>query len=173
VNGEQLGAGDAAYVLDGGQLYVRADETSELILVDVPAMGRTEPALRRDGVDDRHGRCSGNRRNRRSKADAGVDDVHSDGSRPRRAIGGFGANQHLRQSLVFLNVPTLQQPEAYIGQGGALVDADGTLTDDSTAAFLRTFMEAFGAWIETVAPSEPTVLGHQRSRSNDVARSSA
>jgi chromate reductase, NAD(P)H dehydrogenase (quinone) len=31
-------------------------------------------------------------------------------------IGAFGANHHLRQSLVFLNVPTMQQPEAYIGQ---------------------------------------------------------
>jgi chromate reductase len=30
------------------------------------------------------------------------------------AIGGFGANHHLRQSLVFLNVPTMQQPEAYL-----------------------------------------------------------
>ena len=36
VNGEQFAAGDAAYVLDGGQLDVRADETSELILVDIP-----------------------------------------------------------------------------------------------------------------------------------------
>ena len=31
------------------------------------------------------------------------------------AIGGFGANHHLRQCLVFLNMPTLQQPEAYVG----------------------------------------------------------
>jgi NAD(P)H-dependent FMN reductase len=30
-------------------------------------------------------------------------------------IGGFGANHHLRQSLVFLNVPAMQRPEAYIG----------------------------------------------------------
>src|SRR5215469_17409409 len=29
------------------------------------------------------------------------------------AIGGFGANHHLRQSLVFLNVPAMPQPEAY------------------------------------------------------------
>ncbi|MCF5262345.1 NADPH-dependent FMN reductase, partial [Pseudomonas sp. PA-5-4A] len=29
------------------------------------------------------------------------------------AIGGFGANHHLRQSLVFLDVPCMQQPEAY------------------------------------------------------------
>jgi chromate reductase, NAD(P)H dehydrogenase (quinone) len=30
------------------------------------------------------------------------------------AIGGFGANHHLRQSLVFLNVPAMPQPEAYL-----------------------------------------------------------
>lgn len=30
------------------------------------------------------------------------------------AIGAFGANHHLRQSLVFLNVPAMPQPEAYI-----------------------------------------------------------
>ena len=41
------------------------------------------------------------------------------------AIGGFGANHHLRQSLVFLNVPTLQQPEAYIGNADKLFDEDG------------------------------------------------
>ncbi|RYZ95458.1 MAG: NAD(P)H-dependent oxidoreductase, partial [Proteobacteria bacterium] len=46
------------------------------------------------------------------------------------AIGGFGANHHLRQSLVFLNMPVLQQPEAYIGNiakflgdGSAALDA--------------------------------------------------
>src|SRR5260370_12424764 len=32
------------------------------------------------------------------------------------AIGGLGANHHLRQSLVFLDVPTIQQPEAYVGR---------------------------------------------------------
>src|SRR3954470_19883701 len=31
------------------------------------------------------------------------------------AIGGLGANHHLRQSLVFLNMPAMPQPEAYIG----------------------------------------------------------
>ena len=31
------------------------------------------------------------------------------------ALGAFGANHTLRQSMVFLNVPMMQQPEAYIG----------------------------------------------------------
>lgn len=64
------------------------------------------------------------------------------------AIGGFGANHHLRQSLVFVNVPTMQQPEAYIGRADKLFGADGTLTNDGTRDFLRTFMQAYADWLE-------------------------
>jgi chromate reductase len=64
------------------------------------------------------------------------------------AISGFGANHHLRQSLVFLNMPTMPQPEAYIGNADKLFDADGKLINDSTRAFLTKFMESFARWIE-------------------------
>ena len=67
------------------------------------------------------------------------------------AIGGFGANHHLRQSLVFLNVPTMQQPEAYIGGAGSLFDAEGKLANENTREFLRKFTEAFATWIEGFA----------------------
>jgi chromate reductase len=67
------------------------------------------------------------------------------------ALGGFGANHHLRQSLVFLNMPTLQQPEAYIGGAGGLFAEDGSLTNDGTRAFFKTFIDAFAAWIEKTA----------------------
>jgi chromate reductase, NAD(P)H dehydrogenase (quinone) len=63
-------------------------------------------------------------------------------------IGGFGANHHLRQSLVFLNIPTLQEPEAYIGNAGALFDDEGQLKNPDTEQFLRTFGESFNRWIE-------------------------
>jgi chromate reductase len=66
-------------------------------------------------------------------------------------IGGFGANHHLRQSLVFLNVPVLQQPEAYIGGAASLFDPAGDVVNESTRAFLQRFMQAFAAWIETIA----------------------
>lgn len=66
------------------------------------------------------------------------------------SISGFGANHHLRQSLVFLDVPALQQPEAYIGGADKLFDASGNLTNDSTREFLRTFINAFAAWIEVI-----------------------
>jgi chromate reductase, NAD(P)H dehydrogenase (quinone) len=64
------------------------------------------------------------------------------------AIGAFGANHHLRQSLVFLNVPTLQQPEAYIGHAAKLFDEAGKLTDDPARDFLQKFLQAFALWIE-------------------------
>jgi chromate reductase len=65
------------------------------------------------------------------------------------AIGGFGANHHLRQSLVFLNVPAMQQPEAYLGGADKLFDASGKLANDGTRKFLQQFMQAFADWIAT------------------------
>ena len=62
-------------------------------------------------------------------------------------IGGFGANHHLRQSLVFLNVPAMAQPEAYIGGADKLFDANGKLVNDGTRKFLQSFMQAYAAWI--------------------------
>ena len=59
------------------------------------------------------------------------------------AIGGFGANHHLRQSLCFLNMPVLEQPEAYIGGSGSLFDDAGNLTNDGTREFLVNFGKAF------------------------------
>lgn len=66
------------------------------------------------------------------------------------AIGGFGANHHLRQSLVFLDMPVLQQPEAYVGLAGTLFGPDGALADEGTRTFFQSFIDAFGAWIERV-----------------------
>ena len=62
-------------------------------------------------------------------------------------IGGFGANHHLRQSLVFLNVPAMAQPEAYIGGADKLFDATGKLANVGTRKFLQGFMQAYAAWI--------------------------
>ena len=69
------------------------------------------------------------------------------------ALGGFGANHHLRQSLVFLNVPTMPQPEAYIGNAAKLFDDNGNLNNDTTREFLIKFMLAFAAWVEINASS--------------------
>jgi chromate reductase, NAD(P)H dehydrogenase (quinone) len=66
------------------------------------------------------------------------------------ALSAFGANHHLRQSFVFLDMPAMQQPEAYIGNAAALFDDTGHLTNESTTAFLRMFMKSFESWIDRV-----------------------
>lgn len=62
-------------------------------------------------------------------------------------LGAFGANHHLRQSLVFLDMPPMQQPEAYVSKIGDLLDKDGKLASDDTKSFLAGFLSAFAAWI--------------------------
>jgi chromate reductase len=64
--------------------------------------------------------------------------------------GGFGANHHLRQALVFLNVPCMQQPEAYIGNAANLFDDQGKFANESTREFLRKFIEAYAQWINVL-----------------------
>jgi chromate reductase len=65
------------------------------------------------------------------------------------AMGGFGANHHLRQPFVFLNVPLMTQPEAYIGNAGKLFDEAGQLASEPTKEFLQKYLQAFAKWIET------------------------
>lgn len=62
------------------------------------------------------------------------------------AISGFGANHHLRQSLVFLNMPTLQQPEAYIGNALTIFDEEGKIKAQTAEFFdliSRKYIEFF------------------------------
>jgi len=63
-------------------------------------------------------------------------------------IGGYGANHHLRQSMVFLNVPMMAQPEAYIGNAGNLFDEQGGIVKAETQQFLQKFLDSFVTWIE-------------------------
>ncbi|TAL61939.1 MAG: NADPH-dependent oxidoreductase [Legionella sp.] len=64
------------------------------------------------------------------------------------AIGGFGANHHLRQSMVFLDVPLLQQPEAYIGRAEELFNEKGELVKEDTKKFMQSFLEKYADWVE-------------------------
>ncbi len=63
------------------------------------------------------------------------------------ALSAFGANHHLRQSLVFLDVPCMQQPEAYLGNIATQFEGDN-LTNDSTRGFLQKFIDAYAVWVE-------------------------
>lgn len=69
-------------------------------------------------------------------------------------MGAFGANHALRQSMVFLNVPTLQQPEAYIGRVDTLLDQNGKIANDSTRKFYEEYLEAFAKWVHTLSNAQ-------------------
>jgi len=72
--------------------------------------------------------------------------------------GGFGANHHLRQSCVFLDIPLMQQPEAYLGGvSDATFGPDGAVEDAAARKLLKRFIDAYADWIETILrePRQP------------------
>ena len=62
-------------------------------------------------------------------------------------LGGARAQYQLRQCFVFLDAKLLNRPEVFIGQAPQKFAADGTLTDEPTAAIIREMLTAFAAWI--------------------------
>lgn len=64
-------------------------------------------------------------------------------SQSPRNLSGFGANHHLRQSLVCLNMPIVQQPEAYLANVATLLDENGKINNEDTVQFLQSFVDAF------------------------------
>lgn len=64
------------------------------------------------------------------------------------ALGAFGANHHLRQSLVFLDMPALQQPELYLGGAAKMFDAELNFVQDSTKELVLKFLTEFAGWVE-------------------------
>jgi len=65
-------------------------------------------------------------------------------------LGGLGANQALRQSFVWLNMPALQKPEAYVSKAGELFDENGQLKNEETRKFFRQYMAAFAEFIPKI-----------------------
>ena len=67
------------------------------------------------------------------------------------AIGGFGANHQLRQACVFLNMPVMQHPEAYLGHvTDDSFDADDRLKDGPLKEFVENIAHAFHDWVDMI-----------------------
>jgi chromate reductase len=112
----------------------------DAVLFFTPEYNRSVPAVLKNALD------VGSRPYGQSVFDgkpAGVISVSIGG------ISGFGANHHLRQSLVFLNMPTVQQPEVYIGGAAGLFDEGGKL-NDGTRQLLKNFLHVFEKWVGKV-----------------------
>ena len=66
-------------------------------------------------------------------------------------LGGFGANHHIRQCLVFLNMPVMQQPEAYLPEVAGMLDERGALISAESRKFLTKVISSFASWAQTLA----------------------
>ena len=67
------------------------------------------------------------------------------------AIGGFGANHQIRQSCVFLNMPVMQQPEAYLGHVTDDSFAEsGELKDGPLKDLVVKLAHAFHDWVDMI-----------------------
>jgi chromate reductase len=116
-------------------------EAADAVLFVTPEYNRSVPAVLKNAID------VGSRPYGKSVWDGKPGAVISVSL---STIGGFGANHHLRQSMVFLNVAMLQQPEAYVGNAGKLFDEQSNLTNDDTKKFLEKFLQGFAGWIGVI-----------------------
>lgn len=67
------------------------------------------------------------------------------------AIGGFGSNHQIRQSCVFLNMPVMQHPEAYLGHVGDDSFGDnGLLKDGPLKDLVKGIATAFADWVHLI-----------------------
>jgi chromate reductase, NAD(P)H dehydrogenase (quinone) len=69
-------------------------------------------------------------------------------------IGGFGANHQLRQACVFLNMPVMQQPEAYLGRvTDDSFDESGCIKDGPLKDLVLNLASAFAGWVDMIVHS--------------------
>jgi chromate reductase len=64
------------------------------------------------------------------------------------AIGTAVAQQHLRNSLAYLNMPTLGQPEVFLRVGDDFFDGSGAIAKADTRKFLQGWMDRYVAWVK-------------------------
>jgi chromate reductase len=85
-------------------------------------------------------------------------------------IGGFGANHQLRQACVFLNMPVMQQPEAYLGHvTDDRFDGDGCLKDGPLKDLVLSLATAFADWVDLIVRSR-RLLAEDRAHVDQAGR---
>jgi chromate reductase, NAD(P)H dehydrogenase (quinone) len=70
------------------------------------------------------------------------------------SIGGFGSNHQIRQACVFLNMPVMQQPEAYLGHvSDDSFDESGCLKEGPLKDLVTLLAHSFHGWVEMILRS--------------------
>jgi len=85
-------------------------------------------------------------------------------------IGGFGSNHQIRQASVFLNMPIMLQPEAYLGHvSDASFDDSGCLKDGPLKDLITTVAHAFHDWVDTILRSRAALAEDCAHRAEEQA----
>ena len=86
------------------------------------------------------------------------------------AIGGFGANHQLRQACVFLDMPVMQQPEAYLGNvKDDSFDADGHLIEGPLKEFVEKIAHAFHDWVDMIHRARAALAADASAKERETA----
>jgi chromate reductase len=87
------------------------------------------------------------------------------------SIGGFGSNHQIRQAAVFLNMPVMQQPEAYLGHvSDDSFDGDGCLKDGPLKDLVTVVAHAFAGWVEMVLRSRQLLAEDSAHAAQEAAK---
>jgi chromate reductase len=86
-------------------------------------------------------------------------------------IGGFGANHQIRQAAVFLNMPIMQQPEAYLGHVSEdSFDESGCLKEGPLKELITGLAMAFHDWVDMIHRSRQLLAEDSAHRSQQAAK---
>ncbi|MDR2271739.1 MAG: NAD(P)H-dependent oxidoreductase [Sphingobacterium sp.] len=110
----------------------------DAVLFITPEYNRSVPAVLKNAID------VGSRPYGKNKWDGKPGAIISSST---GAYGAFGANHHIRQSLVFVNIYPMQQPEAYLGNIKDCIGENGKIELQKTKDFLLSFKKAFEQWV--------------------------
>jgi len=90
------------------------------------------------------------------------------------SIGGFGANHQIRQACVFLNMPVMQQPEAYLGHvSDDAFDESGCLTEGPLKEIITGLAHAFHDWVDMIQRSRQLLAEDSAHRSQQKTKEHA
>ena len=90
------------------------------------------------------------------------------------SIGGFGANHQIRQAAVFLNMPVMQQPEAYLGHvSDDSFDESGCLKEGPLKEIVQGLAHAFHDWVDMIHRSRQLLAEDSAHRSQQQTREHA
>jgi chromate reductase len=86
------------------------------------------------------------------------------------SIGGFGANHQIRQACVFLNMPVMQQPEAYLGHvSDDSFDQEGKLKDGALKELVTKLAHAFHDWVDMIHRSRAVLADDAADKAKQAA----